>query len=257
MGDTHGCLPRPSRPPRPSATPTGGAPGTHGRWRRHPGRLWTHLTSLVPVCVAAVPVCTWTDGNGSLRSDNRVRHETPRDLGKPQRNKNSTETEGRTRRPARWAGPSTPRGASPGARGIWWQAAAQREHTGQRAAPPATPPGRGTELLSQEARAAAEGSGVSPSIPGGCDCWAGTGHDRDQLRGTTTQVSGHVGSQGRARGCRHAARHGGRVASQDRGLHDDLGVLDVPLALHHPQLQLGRAGLPLPSLGLCALDGPL
>lgn len=250
MGDTHGCLPRPSQRPRPSATPTGGAPGTHGRWRRHPERLWTHLTSLVPVCVAAVPVCTWTDGNGSLRSDNRVRHETPRDLGKPQSNKNSTETEGRTRRRARWAGPSTPRGA-----GGRQRPSVSTRGSGLRPLP--RPQGSGTELLSGEARAAAEGSGVSPSIPGGCDCWAGTGHDRDQLRGTTTQVSGHVGSQGRARACRHAVRHGGRVASQDRGLHDDLGVLDVPLALHHPQLQLGRAGLPLPSLGLCALDGPL
>lgn len=31
--------------------------------------------------------------------------------------------------------------------------------------------------------------------------------------------------------------------SQHRGLHDDLGVLDVLPALHHPQLQLSRAGL--------------
>lgn len=31
--------------------------------------------------------------------------------------------------------------------------------------------------------------------------------------------------------------------SQHRGLHDDLGVLDVPFALDHPQLQLSRAGL--------------
>lgn len=31
--------------------------------------------------------------------------------------------------------------------------------------------------------------------------------------------------------------------SQHRGLHDDLGVLDVLPALHHSQLQLSRAGL--------------
>lgn len=55
-----------------------------------------------------------------------------------------------------------------------------------------------------------------------------------------------------------AERGGGRrAASQHRGLHHDLRVLDVALALHHPQLQLRRAGLlPFPGLG-CGAGGAL
>lgn len=59
-------------------------------------------------------------------------------------------------------------------------------------------------------------------------------------------------SQGGKRKQLNTGSDGGGLArlSQHRGLDDDLGALDVFLALHHPQLQLGGAGFhAFPRLG--------
>lgn len=80
-------------------------------------------------------------------------------------------------------------------------------------------------------------------------CWTLTKENKYQVSVTPLRQTFFTRSETETP---NTGRDGGGSArlSQHRGLDDDFGALDVLLALHHPQLQLGRAGFhSFPRLG--------
>lgn len=194
--------PGPALPPlgEPRAHTGGGADprGGCGPTRPH----WS--LSVWPRCLCAPGQTV----NGSLQSNHCVRRETPRGLGKQQTNKNSTETK-RARPDDRRDGRGLRRPEAPaqGARGIWWQPAAQRKHAGSGPLPRPRPQAEGRSRSPRGPEPRRRGAG--PPNPSRV---AVTAVSYEAGLARVTIEAGYEGQQhkSRARGRRHTARHGGR-----------------------------------------------